>query len=234
MAADPSSFFNALSGSTPPADRPLVVLAWAQTLDGSVAWPDGSPLTISSPASFHFTHRLRAFCDAIIVGIGTVLADDPRLTARDAPGEQPRPIVLDTHLRLPPRARLFDHPRSPWLLAGPDPDAERQQQLGQRGAVILTVPLAGDGRIDLLAALRILRQRGIRTLMVEGGPTVHAAFLQEGLADWLAVTLGPQLLGGLPALRPAASPRHPIPALDAWHLAEVGPDLLIWGRLRST
>jgi riboflavin-specific deaminase-like protein len=228
---EPTDFFDALVASPAPPSRPLTILAWAQTLDGSVAWPDGSPLTISSPASFRFTHRLRAYCDGIMVGVGTVLADDPRLTARDASGRQPRPVILDTNLRVPPSARALNHPRPPLILTGPAPNKDRLRVLQARGAEIIPLPLGRDGRVHLVAGLSALRERGIRTLMVEGGPSVHAALLRAGLADWLALTISPMLLGGLPALQPVAAPGQPIPALTAWRIQTNGPDLLIWGAI---
>ncbi len=227
-----TDFFDALARSPRPPHRPLVVLAWAQTLDGSVAWPDGRPLAISGAASRQFTHRLRAFCDGILVGVGAVLADDPRLTVRETPGVHPQPIVLDTHLRFPDRARLLAHPRPPWLLTGPAPPPDRRQRLMAQGARVLPQPLAADGRVDLPAALAALYRRGIATLMVEGGPTVHAAFLRAGLADWLAVTIGPQLLGGLPAL-PPAQPMAPALRLQDGRVIPLGEDLLVWGRVTS-
>ncbi len=223
-----TDFFEALAAAPRPRGRPLVILAWAQTLDGSVAWPDGSALAISSSDSFRFTHRLRAFCDGILIGIGAALADDPRLTARYVPDRQPRPVVLDTHLRLPPDARLLAHPRTPLICTGPEPDAERLRALQARGAKVVPLPLAASGRIDLVAALRALQERSIRTLMVEGGPTVHSAFLRSGLADWAAITVGPQLLGGLSALH-AVTTQHSIPRLQPLHVVTIGPDLLVWG-----
>ena len=229
----PADFFQSLARTPLPEHRPKVVLAWAQTLDGSVAWPDGSPLTISGESSLRFTHRLRAYCDGILVGIGAVRADDPALTVRHAPGEHPRPIVLDTHLRFPLTARLLAHPRSPWIFTGPHPDAEARQRLEGEGARVIPTSLAEGGRIDLREALAFLRGQGIATLMVEGGPTVHGAFLQGGWADWLVVTISPQLLGGLHALPPLAVHVAAIPRVLDWRVTPMGEDLLLWGRFSN-
>ena len=228
-----ASFFQALAQSPIPPDRPLVIQTWAQTLDGSVAWPDGTPLLISNPESMRFTHQLRAFCDGILVGIGAVLTDDPQLTARYGAQRQPQPLILDTHLRLPPHARVLQHRRPPWVLTGPQPHPRRAQALREQGAHIVPLPLTAEGRVDLAAGLRFLRTRGIRTLMVEGGPTVHTAFLRAGFSDWLAMTLSPRLLGGLPALRPLVPSLHAsLPVLDPRHWADLGTDLLLWGTPR--
>src|SRR5687768_4642967 len=105
--------------------RPVVTLSYAQTLDGSLALP-GRQLIISSPESMKMTHELRAAHDGLLVGIGTVLIDDPRLTVRLADGRNPQPVVLDSRLRMPLTANLLKHPdRRPWL-AATDPDPERQ------------------------------------------------------------------------------------------------------------
>ena len=228
-----ASVFDALAATPPPLSRPLVILAWAQTLDGSVAWRDGAPLAISSKASLQFTHRLRAFCDGILVGIGAVLADNPRLTVRDVPGDHPQPIILDTHLRFPLDARLLSHPRPPWLLTGPKPSPERLAELRKRGVTVIALPRTPDGRIDLQAALTALRARGVKTLMVEGGPTVHASFLRGQLADWVTVTLAPIFLGGLQALSPVADSRQSLPKIQQMQSMKLGQDLLIWGKLET-
>ncbi len=228
---DAQAFFQALAHTPIPDQRPLVIQAWAQSLNGSVARADGTPLTLSSEASMRLTHRLRAFCDGILVGIGSILTDDPRLTARGVEGPSPQPIVLDTHLRFPDHARLLEHPLPPWLLTGPQPPPHRLTALTHQGATIIPVPLQA-GRVHLAQALRILRQRGIRTLMVEGGPTVHTALLQAGLTDWLAITISPSLLAGRPALNPTPAMPHPLP-LVAWHHTTLGPDFFIWGKITA-
>ena len=231
---DFSFILESLAATSPPRSRPLVILAWAQTLDGSVAWRDGAPLAISSEASFRFTHHLRAFCDGILVGIGAVLADDPRLTVRDVPGDHPQPIVLDTHLRLPLDARLLSHPRSPWLLTGPKPPPQRMARLSSRGARVIPLPRSSEGRIDLRAALTVMWSSGIQRLMVEGGPTVHASFLRARLADWVIVTIAPKLLGGLQALTPVGDSRRSLPQIQQMQSMQLGRDLLVWGRLEQS
>lgn len=209
--------------------RPLVTLAWAQSLDGSIAAGRGHPLTLSNPASMRLTHRLRAWHDGILVGIGTVLSDDPRLTAREVGGAQPRPVVLDSHLRLPPNARLLAHPQPPLVLTAHPPEADRRAALESRGCTVIPLPRDESQRIDLPAALDALHARGIRRLMVEGGARVLRAFLQRRLADLLVVTVSMQLVGGLPALAGLLNP--PLPLAVQGHLWLEG-DLWLWGATR--
>jgi diaminohydroxyphosphoribosylaminopyrimidine deaminase/5-amino-6-(5-phosphoribosylamino)uracil reductase len=151
--------------------RPHITVKWASTLDGRAAAADGTSQWITGPDARTDVHRRRAVADAIAVGTGTLLDDDPALTARDADGAvldgQPVPVVFGRR-PIPPGARVLQHPH----------DAIRL-----------------DGR-DLVSDLGELAKRGIRSLFVEGGPTLASAFLAAGLADELLVYLAPALLGG--------------------------------------
>lgn len=109
---------NARLSAAAPADRPFVTLSYAQSLDGSIALGDGRPLALSSPPSLFRTHALRARHDGLLVGVGTILTDDPRLTVRHAAGPNPRPVILDTQLRTPLPARVFANPSRPWFEIG--------------------------------------------------------------------------------------------------------------------
>jgi GTP cyclohydrolase II len=126
--------------------RPLVTLCYAQSLDGSLTAQRGSPLALSSEDSFRFVHRVRAASDAILVGIGTVLADDPQLTVRLVDGPHPQPIVLDTRLRFPLHARLLERPGpKPWIVTSENADQGRQQLLESAGATIFRFRLPATG-----------------------------------------------------------------------------------------
>lgn len=214
------------------AGRPFVTLSYAQSLDGSIASQPGRPLALSGPASLALTHRLRAAHDAILVGIGTVLADDPKLTVRLAPGAQPQPVVLDTHLRCPANAALLRHPtHRPWLLCSQEADPAREAVLSIAGARVVRLPFDATGRVDLGAALSFLAAHGIRTLMVEGGAGVITAFLAERRVDFVILTLAPVIVGGVQAVRgpladPAGQPRLREPGHE-----RLGDDLIVWGRL---
>src|SRR5205823_12555295 len=109
------------------SSRPFVTLSYAQSVDGSIAARPGQPLALSGALSMTLTHQLRAAHDAILVGIGTVLADNPRLSVRLVEGKDPQPIVADSRLRLPLSANLlYQHPLSPWIASGDQADVGRQ------------------------------------------------------------------------------------------------------------
>ncbi len=212
---------------------PFVTLTYAQSLDGSLAARPGHSLALSGPAALALTHRLRAAHDAILVGIGTVLADDPRLTVRLAPGPHPQPLVLDTHLRCPADAALFHHPsRRPWLLCGLDASPARAAALAAAGAQVIRLPLNMDGHVDLGTALARLGELGIGTVMVEGGAQVISACLAEGLAHFVILTLAPVFVGGLRSVAgPLADDPFLLPRLCPVGHEQLGDDLILWGQL---
>ncbi|MBM3121926.1 MAG: 5-amino-6-(5-phosphoribosylamino)uracil reductase [Chloroflexi bacterium] len=183
------------------ASRPAITLTYAQTLDGCIATADRGTLRISSPASLVLTHRLRAQHDALLIGVGTVLADNPRLTVRLVKGPDPRPVVLDTTARTPPGSQLLRGPQSPWILCAPDAPPDRRRRLEASGARLLETPRAADGRLDLAAALARLRSEGVQRLMVEGGANVIASFLHSRAMDAILLTIAARWESGLPALQ---------------------------------
>jgi len=208
-------------------DRPFVTLSYAQSLDGSIAAADGRPLPLSSPPSLFRTHALRARHDGLLVGIGTILADDPQLTVRHAPGPAPQPVVLDSHLNAPRSARIFAHPRAPWFVAAAPASPPRRAALVAGGAQVIEVRPAAEG-VDLGETLAALRRRGLTSVMVEGGARVLRSFLAARLADWIVVTLAPVFAAGKPAL-PTGSSDLPGLRLIGWQAS--GPDLIVWGEL---
>jgi riboflavin-specific deaminase-like protein len=217
--------------------RPLVTLAYAQSLDGCIAARRGQGLAISGPESMALTHQLRAQQAAILVGIGTVLADDPQLTVRLAPGASPLPVVLDSRLRFPLSARLLlREDQRPWIFcaapaAASTDGSDRRAEMERRGAHILPVARDASGQLDLAAVLAKLAQAGITSLMVEGGARVISRVLALGLVDQVMITTAPVWLGGLRAVDfeqpgPAATP-----AIIEPDYARFGADLVTWGRL---
>ena len=217
--------------------RPAVTLTYAQTLDGSIAVRPDEPLAISGPETKYLTHRLRAVHDGILVGVGTVLADDPKLTARRVGGPHPRPVILDSRLRTPRSARVLRHPKGALLVAAADANPSRAAALEAAGAQVLRVP-RGPAGVNLTAALAALYALGLRSLMVEGGARVLASFLRARLGDWLLVTLAPYLVGGVPVLADLATdaPRPPsdlaaFPRLEEARWRAYGRDWVVWGRL---
>lgn len=194
--------------------KPFVTVSYAQSLDGSIAARPGRPMALSSHESLVFTHALRACHDAILVGIGCVLADDPRLNVRLAPGTNPQPIVLDGRLRLPPYARLLmDGSKAPWIFASEDADSERENNLKALGAEVFRLPTTSDAKIDVDAVLEKLGKLGITTLMIEGGAQIITSFLMARSVNQIVITIAPVLVGGtravdaLPQFDPSQFPR---------------------------
>jgi diaminohydroxyphosphoribosylaminopyrimidine deaminase/5-amino-6-(5-phosphoribosylamino)uracil reductase len=201
--------------------RPFVTVKTAMSLDGRIAAEDGTSQWISSPSSRAEVHELRRRVDSIAVGVGTVLADDPQLTARDADGtvtgRQPLRVVVDSRGRTPAAARVLDD-AAPSLLA-----------------TVEEIGAGPDGRVDLAALLARLYRDGRRHLLVEGGPRLAAAFLDAHLADEVLIYLAPLLLGaGRSALEGGA-----VTTLADAHRAELrelrrlGPDVVLRYRMMS-
>jgi diaminohydroxyphosphoribosylaminopyrimidine deaminase/5-amino-6-(5-phosphoribosylamino)uracil reductase len=180
--------------------RPLVTLKLATSLDGRIATARGESQWITGPAARDRAHLLRATHDGVLVGTGTAIADDPQLTCRlpGLGGRSPVRIVLDRHLRIPPGARLFAEARDTptWVMTVPAADPARQPVLRDSGVEIIAAPPDESGQIDLAAALRLLGERGLTRLLVEGGGRLAASLLREGLVDRLIWLHAPLLLGG--------------------------------------
>jgi 3,4-dihydroxy 2-butanone 4-phosphate synthase/GTP cyclohydrolase II len=208
--------------------RPEVTLAYAQSLDGCLAAAPGRPTALSGPESKALTHRLRAQHDAILVGVGTVLADDPQLTVRLAQGDHPQPIILDSYLRTPPESFLASaHPRRAWIACLAEADPRRGDALRSAGAQLLPLPPGKDGRPSLPVLLEALQRGGIQRLMVEGGAQVLTAFLAQRLANRVCITIAPRFLGGLHAIQ---SPLAHLPPLQDIRYESVGADLIVWAK----
>lgn len=213
-------------------ERPFVTLAWAQSVDGSIALEAGQRFRLSGPDALSLTHALRASQDAILVGIETLLADDPELTVRHWPGRSPAPVVLDSRLRTPPTSRLLagGRERLVRIACTADADGARDAPLTARGADILRVDAWPNGWVDLAALLRALGAAGVRRLMVEGGSKVLTSFLRAELADYAVVTLTPRLLGGVAAV--GALERGRMPGFSSLSSHRLADDLVLSGPLR--
>ncbi len=208
--------------------RPYVTLSYAQSIDGSIARKPGRPLAISCRESLVFTHWLRSVHDGLLVGIGTILADNPSLTVRYVGGSSPQPIVVDGRLRFPLDARaLQHHHHAPWIATAETADAGREQSLSERGAKVMRIPPRQDGLIDLKALLRRLAELNIVSLMVEGGAEVITSFLKDRLVDQLVLTISPIYVGGLHAVWPMQlSLRNP-PVLRNMEWEACGSDVVL-------
>ena len=179
--------------------RPLVTLKLATTLDGRIATARGESQWITGAPARRMAHALRGRHDAVMVGVGTVLADDPDLTCR-IDGFRTRPVVrvvADRTLRTPPGSRLVRTARETptWLLAGPEADPARRAALVQAGVEVSTVPASEHG-VELLEALRALARRGLTRVLVEGGATLAGNLVRDDLVDRLVWAHAPLLMGG--------------------------------------
>jgi diaminohydroxyphosphoribosylaminopyrimidine deaminase/5-amino-6-(5-phosphoribosylamino)uracil reductase len=218
--------------------RPLVTLKSAVSLDGFTATASGDSRWISGPESRALVHRWRAESDAVAVGIGTALADDPLLTARevdDPDARQPARVIFDSGVRLPVDSELVRSVETApvYVLAGPDADAERAAPLREAGAEV--IELAGDREMRLGAALDELGGRGITSLLVEGGAELAGSLLGSGEVDELRVFIAPLVLGGGRPLAAGPGPERIAEALTPlecdWEPS--GGDMLARARLRE-
>jgi diaminohydroxyphosphoribosylaminopyrimidine deaminase/5-amino-6-(5-phosphoribosylamino)uracil reductase len=217
---------------------PFVTLKAALTLDGRMASQTGDSRWITGEAARVHAHRMRDRHDAIMVGIGTVLADDPALTVRHVRGRDPLRVVLDSTLLTPPDSQLgrSAHVVPSLIFHAPGADSQRAQVLRQLGFSLVEVA-RGERGIDLWAVLRELGRRGVVRLMVEGGPTLHGTLLDAGQVDWVALFVAPRILAD-PAAQPLAFAR-PRPrmaealSIERASVRRLGDDLLIEGPLQQ-
>ena len=210
------------------AGRPHVIFKLAVSADGKVAGSDRSPTPITGEAARGRVHLMRARSDAVLTGIGTIIADDPLLTCRLPGMSSPVRVVLDGQLRLPLASKLVSTARQVplWVLASEAAEPMREQALAAQGADGARVATT-DGRLDLADVLKLLAGRGITRVMVEGGPILAAAFLRADLVDEAALFRSPNVIGpegidaldGLPLSALTRSPR-----LKALGSEAIGPD----------
>jgi len=220
--------------------RPLVTLKLATSLDGRIATGSGESQWITGPPARERAHALRAAHDAIMVGTGTVLADDPQLTCR-LPGlahRSPVRVVVDRHLRIPPTTRLISDARAVpvWVLTLPSADPERRQAFLRAGATVIDIDPGPDGNGSLAAALAALGERGITRLLVEGGGHLAAAFARAGLIDRLVWVHAPMLIGGdgIPAIAEVGlEVLSKAPSFTRLSTETVGDDVLTVFRVRE-
>jgi diaminohydroxyphosphoribosylaminopyrimidine deaminase/5-amino-6-(5-phosphoribosylamino)uracil reductase len=211
--------------------RPLGILKWAMSLDGRTALPNGVSHWISGEAARGWVHRLRAGCDAVIVGGGTVRADDPLLTSRGRRRPEPLRVVLSRGLQLPDSARLWDQGVAPTLVAhGPEAPMEGRQRLDRLGVERLELP-----RCEPLSLMEALAARGCNQILWECGPALAAAALRQGCVQRLTAVIAPKLLGGIAARTPLGDLN--LVAMEEavvcrWETTErVGMDLLVFAEV---
>jgi GTP cyclohydrolase II len=183
-----------LGAGRPSEHRPRVVVKYAQTLDGRIATSTGDARWISGEGERRVSHALRAACDAVMVGVGTVLADDPQLTVRMVAGASPARVVLDSTLRTPPDACVLRDDAPTTIITTERSDPARRAEL-RRDGVNVEVVSSTDGRVDLRDALARLRDKGIEAVLVEGGAAVITGLLRARLVDRLITAIAPVVIG---------------------------------------
>lgn len=171
-----------------------VVINAAVSADGKLSSRRREQIEISGPADFDRVDHLRAEHDAIVVGIGTVLADDPHLTLDDPEGSNPARVVADSNARTPPDAKILDGDARTYILVGDDAPADRVTTLQNHGARVVTA--GANDHVDLVAAMVALENEGIYNLMVEGGGELIFSLFEAELVDELSVYVGPKIIGG--------------------------------------
>ena len=187
---------------------PLVTLKFAQTLDGKIATVTGDSKWISSPSSLRFAHRLRSIHDAILVGVETIIRDDPRLSVRLVKGKNPRRIIVDSRLRIPLDSKVLGKRAAPsTVIATTSLSGQRKtDRIISTGAQVWRVRKDTSNRVDLRCLLEKLGKADIRSVLVEGGSRVLTSFLKRRLADYLVVIIAPKIVGkGIESVEPAAS-----------------------------
>ncbi len=222
---------------------PEVTAKYAMTLDGRIATRTGHSRWITSELARREAHRLRDRHDAVMVGVGTVLADDPLLTVRLSPEEageggphHPLRVVVDSRARTPPTAAMLrpDTPGRTLIACTADAPADRVRELEAAGAEVVVLP-RGEGGVDLVALLHALGERGVNRVLVEGGGRLLGRLFDLGLVDQVVAFIAPVIVGGCEAPGPIGG--HGVAAMEqAWRLQSVelcrlGPDVMLAGRL---
>jgi len=188
---------------------PLVTLKFAQTLDGKIATLTGDSRWISGTSSLKFAHRMRGCHDAILVGVNTIIRDDPRLTVRLVKGKDPLKVVVDSRLRIPPSSNVLQTKASSTIIATTSLSSRGKiKRLQTRGACVWLIRKDRSNRVDLKSLLQKLGEKDIRSVLVEGGSTIITSFLKKQLADQMVVVIAPKIVGkGINWMNSAFIPR---------------------------
>ncbi|MEK6411014.1 MAG: bifunctional diaminohydroxyphosphoribosylaminopyrimidine deaminase/5-amino-6-(5-phosphoribosylamino)uracil reductase RibD [Acidobacteriota bacterium] len=216
---------------------PFVTVKFAQSLDGRIATSTGDSRWISAPPSLQLAHKLRREHDAILVGIGTVLADDPQLTVRLIKGRDPLRVIIDSKLRIPLASRVLAGGAAPRTLVAADvtADPNRASKIQELGAEILRLPAARNrSGIDISRLLEELGRRGVASVLVEGGKGVITSLLAARAVDRLVVVIAPKIIGqGTEAIGDLEITRlSEAITFSSVKIRRLGPDVIFDGRLK--
>lgn len=214
---------------------PLVSLKAAMSLDGKIATASGESQWITGERARKEAHRLRAMHDAVLVGVGTVLADAPRLTVRNVRGRNPLRVVVDSDARTPTNSPLLTADAQPPLIVVTDRATKKRVEALQRAGAEVWLGPAADGKVDLCALMKQLAEKQVQSVLVEGGGTVAAAALAAGLVDRVYFFIAPLIIGGESARTPVEGKGIGRLA-EAWRLEGVkvkrlGKDLMVSGEM---
>jgi diaminohydroxyphosphoribosylaminopyrimidine deaminase/5-amino-6-(5-phosphoribosylamino)uracil reductase len=216
---------------------PFVTLKFAQSLDGRIATQTGNSQWISSPETLRLAHKLRSFHDAILVGIGTVLVDDPSLTVRLVKGTAPQRIIVDTRLRIPLSAKILndDGVTRTVIVATEGANLRKSRKIHYLGAEILWAAKNPRGGVDMLDLLEKLGHMGITSVLVEGGSQIITSLVERNLADKIVIVMAPKIIGkGVEALGDLKiRDLKQALCISRMKTKKVGPDIVIEGYLKG-
>lgn len=212
---------------------PFMVMKTAMTIDGKIATRTGASRWVAGPASLRYAHHLRNLYDAILVGVGTVLIDNPKLNVRRVKKvKDPVRIVLDTMARTPLKADVLSKGQRTIIAVGPKAPAARVEALRKKGAEILRLPVSGE-HVSVKALAKKLGEMKLTSLLIEGGGEVYASFLEAGLVDKAFFFIVPKIFGGRTAKSPVEGTGVSLPAQAKWlkniHVERVEEDILVSG-----
>lgn len=214
---------------------PFVTIKYAQTLDGRIATRGGQSQWISSTSSLKYAHHLRTINSCMMVGIRTVIQDNPRLTVRLAKGNHPIPVIVDSTLRISPDARVFQNPSHPIIATTQKANIKKMADIQQLGAKILVIQENPQGQVDLSQLLQQLGEEKTSSVLVEGGSGIITSLLRERLADKMVVCIAPKLLGtGLEAVGDLGVSRLcQAIQLSDMAMTRMGDDFILEGRIKE-
>lgn len=207
--------------------KPQVTLSYAQSLDGAISTQEKKRILLSSKDSLIMTHQLRSQHDAILVGIGTILNDDPLLTVRYAEGDDPLPVILDSKLSINLNARILQNKNRPIIFTTKLADSDKKKQLLNIGITIFETDTNFEKRINIESMLEKLYQLGVKSLMVEGGQEIMTSFIKENCVDKVVITIAPYFIGGLSVLSKELTSLPEFPKLKNIIQYKLGNDLII-------